>query len=94
MAASGESSAARKKFLQAVENASAALRNVSQNINQDLLKEWGLKNVVLRDYQITGVQWLADRLQSGCGCILGDEMGLGKTLQVRSMLLLTLALCS
>jgi len=84
-AAGGEGGVVRNRFLQAVENSCNDFKKLSQNINQDLLNKWGLKDVVLRDYQIAGVQWLAERLQSGCGCILGDEMGLGKTLQVESM---------
>ena len=51
-------------------------------ITQEILEGWGLKDVLLRQYQLKGVQWLAERLATGHGCILGDEMGLGKTLQV------------
>jgi len=35
----------------------------------------------LRDYQITGIDWLRMQRASGTSCILADEMGLGKTIQ-------------
>jgi chromodomain-helicase-DNA-binding protein 9 len=42
-----------------------------------------LKNgVVLREYQIEGVNWLIFSWYQRRNCILADEMGLGKTLQV------------
>ncbi len=53
-----------------------------EKLRQEELEKWGIKNVVLRPYQLEGVSWLTDRLERGHGCILGDEMGLGKTLQV------------
>lgn len=37
---------------------------------------------VLRDYQLTGVQWMNTLGALGFGGILADDMGLGKTLQV------------
>ena len=37
---------------------------------------------ILRDYQLTGVQWLYNLAKTGFGGILADEMGLGKTIQV------------
>eukprot|EP00967_Tisochrysis_lutea_P116562 scaffold187801_cov20-Tisochrysis_lutea.AAC.1 len=40
----------------------------------------------LRDYQVSGVNWMLDLLDSGVGGILGDEMGLGKTLQTLTFL--------
>ncbi|GAB1315063.1 Switch 2 [Madurella fahalii] len=40
----------------------------------------------LRDYQITGVQFLHQRFVYQKGCILGDDMGLGKTVQVAAFL--------
>ncbi|MDY4473916.1 DEAD/DEAH box helicase [Mitsuokella sp.] len=42
---------------------------------------------VLRDYQVTGFQWLSTLASYGLGGILADDMGLGKTLQVISFLL-------
>jgi len=41
---------------------------------------------VLRPYQETGFQFLADRSAHGVGAILADDMGLGKTLQVLALL--------
>lgn len=35
----------------------------------------------LKDYQVTGIDWLLSKLHSGLSVILGDEMGLGKVRQ-------------
>ncbi|XP_061081834.1 chromodomain-helicase-DNA-binding protein 1-like [Conger conger] len=51
----------------------------------DLIK-WGLTGIQLRRYQLDGVKWLAECLETQEGCILGDEMGLGKTCQTISLL--------
>ena len=42
---------------------------------------------VLRDYQVTGFNWLSSLARYGLGGILADDMGLGKTLQVLAFLL-------
>ncbi|MCR5756625.1 MAG: DEAD/DEAH box helicase [Selenomonas sp.] len=42
---------------------------------------------VLRDYQVTGFNWLSTLSQYHLGGILADDMGLGKTLQVIAFLL-------
>ncbi len=42
---------------------------------------------VLRDYQLTGFNWLSSLAKYGLGGILADDMGLGKTLQVLAFLL-------
>ena len=42
----------------------------------------------LRDYQATGVSWLAFLSSLGLGACLADDMGLGKTIQVISLLLI------
>ncbi|KAL8737869.1 MAG: hypothetical protein Q9181_001272 [Wetmoreana brouardii] len=47
-----------------------------------LLKE----GVVLKDYQIVGVNWLALLFEKKLSCILADDMGLGKTCQVIAFL--------
>ncbi len=39
----------------------------------------------LRDYQLTGFQWLANLRRDGLGGILADDMGLGKTVQTLAM---------
>jgi superfamily II DNA or RNA helicase len=41
---------------------------------------------ILRPYQETGFEFLADRSAHGVGAILADDMGLGKTLQVLALL--------
>ncbi|EJD02713.1 uncharacterized protein FOMMEDRAFT_122741 [Fomitiporia mediterranea MF3/22] len=41
-------------------------------------------DVVLKDYQLTGISWLRLLHSKGYSCILADEMGLGKTVQVIS----------
>jgi SNF2 family DNA or RNA helicase len=41
----------------------------------------------LREYQVTGFNWLASLSRYGFGGILADDMGLGKTIQVISFLL-------
>ena len=44
------------------------------------------ESVVLKDYQLVGVNWLALLFRQGLSCILADEMGLGKTCQVIAFL--------
>jgi superfamily II DNA or RNA helicase len=44
-------------------------------------------NAQLRDYQITGYQWLAKLSHWGLGGCLADDMGLGKTVQTLGVLL-------
>ncbi|KIK50982.1 hypothetical protein GYMLUDRAFT_208922 [Collybiopsis luxurians FD-317 M1] len=39
----------------------------------------------MKDYQITGLSFLAHMFNNGMNAILGDEMGLGKTLQTLSL---------
>ncbi|KAI4247707.1 MAG: hypothetical protein L6R40_001293 [Gallowayella cf. fulva] len=43
-------------------------------------------SVVLKDYQIVGVNWLSLLYENGLSCILADDMGLGKTCQVIAFL--------
>lgn len=40
------------------------------------------EEVVLKDYQVVGVNWLALLYRYNLSCILADDMGLGKTCQV------------
>ncbi|KAI4277882.1 MAG: hypothetical protein LQ337_001428 [Flavoplaca oasis] len=40
------------------------------------------ENVVLKDYQIVGINWLSLLFENRLSCILADDMGLGKTCQV------------
>ncbi|KAI9784751.1 MAG: hypothetical protein M1839_001481 [Geoglossum umbratile] len=44
------------------------------------------KDVVLKDYQLVGLNWLVLLFEHKLSCILADEMGLGKTCQVISFL--------
>lgn len=41
----------------------------------------------LRDYQVEGFRWMAQRLHAGCGACLADDMGLGKTVQSIALLI-------
>lgn len=43
-------------------------------------------NVLLKEYQLLGVNWLNLLYRRNLSCILADEMGLGKTIQVISFL--------
>lgn len=45
-----------------------------------------LSGVTLKDYQLTGMDWLVTLYQNGLNGILADEMGLGKTIQCIAML--------
>ncbi len=45
----------------------------------------------LRDYQLEGYRWLAQRAEWGVGACLADDMGLGKTIQALALLLLRAA---
>ncbi|KAF9940295.1 hypothetical protein BGZ75_000577 [Mortierella antarctica] len=45
-----------------------------------------IKNGILRDYQIQGLNWMVSLYKNGINGILADEMGLGKTLQTISFL--------
>lgn len=40
-----------------------------------------IKNGIMRDYQVQGLNWLISLYENGINGILADEMGLGKTLQ-------------
>ncbi|KIM40085.1 hypothetical protein M413DRAFT_28618 [Hebeloma cylindrosporum] len=44
------------------------------------------QNVLLKEYQLLGVNWLNLLYRRNLSCILADEMGLGKTIQVISFL--------
>lgn len=44
------------------------------------------EDVVLKDYQVVGVNWLALLYEKKLSCILADDMGLGKTCQVIAFL--------
>ena len=44
------------------------------------------KDVVLKDYQVVGLNWLSLLFDKKLSCILADDMGLGKTCQVIAFL--------
>lgn len=79
------------EFVGSVRKLASARRVAGEKIEQEGLERWGIKDVILRPYQLEGVSWLAERFDRGHGCILGDEMGLGKTLQVSTALTLATA---
>ncbi|XP_022305018.2 chromodomain-helicase-DNA-binding protein 1-like isoform X2 [Crassostrea virginica] len=54
--------------------------------NNDILKKYGWADLPLRQYQLSGVNWLIHCTKKGHGAILGDEMGLGKTCQTIAFL--------
>lgn len=45
-----------------------------------------ITNGEMRDYQISGLNWMISLYDNGINGILADEMGLGKTLQTISVL--------
>ncbi|TAQ83680.1 hypothetical protein B7494_g7990 [Chlorociboria aeruginascens] len=57
-------------------------QNVKFLKKPDLMAE----DIMLKDYQIVGLNWLALMWRHKMSCILADEMGLGKTCQVISFL--------
>lgn len=44
------------------------------------------KGILLKDYQVVGMNWLSLLYHQGVSCILADDMGLGKTCQVIAFL--------
>ncbi|CAI8493022.1 unnamed protein product [Hanseniaspora opuntiae] len=44
------------------------------------------KKITLKDYQLSGINWMYLLYINGLSCILGDEMGLGKSCQIISFL--------
>ena len=63
--------------------ASEALRSGAA---PSVVEELGTLGQQLRDYQLTGVSWLAALAAQNLGGILADEMGLGKTVQTLALL--------
>ena len=68
-------------FFNTVFKGKQIIAQVIQKLILDIASVSGL-NFTLRDYQLSGVHWLAHCYNSNHGCILADEMGLGKTCQV------------
>jgi len=69
-----------KAYLKRGRNYPQAIRrpNVSPTISETKEYKHGHK---LRDYQVTGVNWMIHNWHKHVPCILADEMGLGKTVQ-------------
>ncbi|OON20498.1 protein, SNF2 family [Opisthorchis viverrini] len=70
---------------EAIDSACAIDVNAADITSEDL-HQFGIRNVTLRDYQLSGVSWLASCSLQNRGAILCDEMGLGKTCQVIAFL--------
>nr|CAH8863454.1 unnamed protein product [Trichobilharzia regenti] len=65
------------------------LANPTCLIDAEKLKQCGLTGIVLREYQLQGINWLANCDSQKHGGLLCDEMGLGKTCQVICFILAT-----
>ncbi|CAH8863627.1 unnamed protein product [Trichobilharzia szidati] len=65
------------------------LANPTCLIDVEKLKQCGLSGIVLREYQLQGINWLANCDSQKHGGLLCDEMGLGKTCQVICFILAT-----
>jgi len=79
-----------ERFISKQEKYVHSLPAVPAAVTQADLENWGLNDVILRHYQLEGLNWLARRYGPSRGCIIGDEMGLGKTLQSISLILYVL----
>ncbi|CAH8605761.1 unnamed protein product [Schistosoma margrebowiei] len=59
-----------------------SLVNPTCSIKFEKLVEFGLTGIVIREYQLQGINWLINCDLQNHGGLLCDEMGLGKTCQV------------
>ncbi|CAH8623198.1 unnamed protein product [Schistosoma haematobium] len=59
-----------------------SLVNPTCSIEFEKLVEFGLTGIVIREYQLQGINWLINCDLQNHGGLLCDEMGLGKTCQV------------
>ncbi|KAI4201246.1 MAG: hypothetical protein LQ350_003423 [Teloschistes chrysophthalmus] len=66
----------------------ANIKTTAKTVRNGIFGQPNLLNddVVLKDYQIVGVNWLALLFEKELSCILADDMGLGKTCQVIAFL--------
>lgn len=64
-----------------------SIRNTLLNRNHEGIKPPINLKATLRNYQLTGYNWLTELSDMGFGGILADEMGLGKTIQTIGFLL-------
>lgn len=74
-AASVDESSVSKKYM-------TATHRVSETISQPVM----LKGGDLKEYQLSGVQWMVSLYNNNLNGILADEMGLGKTIQTIALL--------
>ncbi|VDP44791.1 unnamed protein product [Schistosoma mattheei] len=59
-----------------------SLVNPTCSIEFEKLVEFGLTGIVIREYQLQGINWLINCDLQNHGGLLCDEMGLGKTCQI------------
>lgn len=75
--------------LSADEHSDVDAKKILKNRNKNIFSpqpEIMNEDVVLKDYQIVGVNWLSLLFNQKLSCILADDMGLGKTCQVIAFL--------
>jgi len=66
----------------------------NHQVNEKVQQPSMLKGGDLKEYQLSGLQWLVSLYNNNLNGILADEMGLGKTIQVQmTVLLLLLTVC-
>ncbi|XP_021862250.2 chromatin structure-remodeling complex protein SYD isoform X5 [Spinacia oleracea] len=60
---------------------------IAHSIKENIAEQpTGLRNGILREYQMNGLRWLVSLYNNHLNGILADEMGLGKTVQVISLI--------
>ena len=57
----------------------------NQQVNEKVQQPSMLKGGDLKEYQLSGLQWLVSLYNNNLNGILADEMGLGKTIQVQTV---------
>jgi SWI/SNF-related matrix-associated actin-dependent regulator of chromatin subfamily A member 5 len=70
----------------AVSASITSTKKKQQEEEQPVYMQPDLITADMRDYQLQGLNWMANMHRQGMGMILGDEMGLGKTLQTISLI--------
>ena len=63
-----------------------ALEAGEENVTRLTAQPSSMKGGKLKEYQITGLNWLINLYENGINGILADEMGLGKTIQTISLI--------
>ena len=74
--------------LSADENSDADVKRTPKHVKPifSLQPQMMGNGVILKDYQVVGVNWLSLLFEKKLSCILADDMGLGKTCQVIAFL--------